>query len=240
VALGAATLVKLFPALLLPALLPLGLSGNWRDRLRPAMKMVTAFGVTVAAGYLPYAAQAGGALGFLPNYLAENFNLGLARGLFDIARRLGWPEAGLANAVTFGGLAALGLLFVARPAASGRQALGRCVWLIGWFTVWTQNLFPWYLLWLLPLLAVMVEPGRWLGFAPAPATAWLVFTGTAALAYLFFIRWRVILAGQIAEFLPLYALLVVSAAGPARTALARLVAAARTRRMAFDNAARLQ
>ena len=53
VALGAATLVKLFPALLLPALLPLGATGHWRSRARPAAVMLAAWGVTLLLGYLP-------------------------------------------------------------------------------------------------------------------------------------------------------------------------------------------
>ena len=67
----------------------------------------------------------------------------------------GWPEAQVANAVTFGGLVVLGGVFMFRPAADGRAALGRCVWLIGWFTLWTQNLFPWYLLWELRLMNLL-------------------------------------------------------------------------------------
>jgi hypothetical protein len=237
VALGAATLVKLFPGLLLPALLPLGIVGGWRERARPAAQMLAAFGATLALGYAPYALQAGGAVGFLPHYLSENFNMGLARGLFALARRAGWPEAVLANAVTFGGMALLSALFLLRPAATGRAALGRCLWLIGWFTLWTQNLFPWYLLWLLPLLAAFVAPGRWLGFAATPPTAWLIFTGSVALAYLFFIRWRVMLAGQAAEFAPLYVLLGVNALAAAREALARAAGRASARRMRLEDAA---
>jgi len=237
VALGAATLVKLFPALLLPALLPLGATGKWRDRLRPAVLMLAAWGVTLLLGYLPYALQEGGVVGFLPNYLTENFNLGLAAGLFALARSAGWPEAFLANVVTFGGLAVLGGVFVLRPAADGRAALARCVWLIGWFTLWTQNLFPWYLLWLLPLLVVLAAPGRWLGLALTPITAWLIFTGTVAYAYLFFINWRVVPAGQWAEYAPLYALLAVSVLPPARAALARWSARRRAGQLILDEGA---
>jgi hypothetical protein len=118
----------------------------------------------------------------------------------------------LANAVTFIGLAALGLIFILRPAASGRDALVRCVWLMGWYTLVTQNLFPWYVLWLLPLLALFLEPGESLGFKPTAMFAWLVFSGTVALSYLFFIRWRVIPAAQAAEYVPLYLLLLASLA----------------------------
>jgi hypothetical protein len=44
-------------------------------------------------------------------------------------------------------------------------------------------------------------------------SAWLVFSGTVGMAYMFFVNWRVIPWAQAAEFWPLYALLLVSAAG---------------------------
>ena len=43
--------------------------------------------------------------------------------------------------------------------ADGETALRRSLWMIGAFTLLTQNLFSWYLLWLLPLVAVFVQPG---------------------------------------------------------------------------------
>ncbi len=220
-ALGAATLVKLFPFLLLPALLPIGTGSTLTQRLRPAARTLAAFAAIIVVAYLPYLLQTGAPLGFLPQYFGENFNLGLARGLFDLAARQGWPAAPLANAVTFGGLLVLGGLFVLRPAADARAALWRCVWLIGWFTLWTQNLFAWYLLWLLPFLAVFVEPGRWLGLRLAPASAWLIFTGMVAFSYLFFIQWQVVPLGQVAEYAPLYLLLVLGALRPVWAAVAR-------------------
>jgi len=208
--LGAATLVKLFPALLLPALLPLPARWSWRGLRAPGLTLA-AFAGVIGVAYLPYVlGNGGGVLGFLPNYFGENFNLGLARLAFNLADAQGWPRAETANAVTFVGLAALSLACVVRPAADGRGALLRCLWLIGWFTLTTQNLFPWYLLWLLPLLVLFVEPGRLLGFKLTPALAGLVFTGTVGLAYLFFIRWRVIDWAQAAEYWPLYALLLAS------------------------------
>jgi hypothetical protein len=210
--LGAATLVKLFPALLLPALLPLPARWSWQG-LRPAALTLAAFAGVIAAAYLPYGlGNAGGVLGFLPSYFSENFNLGLARLAFALADAQNWPRATTANAITFVGLAAISLAGLLKPAVDGRGALLRCLWLIGWFTLTTQNLFPWYLLWLLPLLAVLVEPGRLLGFQLTPALAGLVFTGTVALAYLFFIRWRVVDWAQAAEFGPLYALLLAALA----------------------------
>lgn len=208
---GAATLVKLFPALLLPALVPL----SWplsRETIRAPLKTLAAFCGILAAGYGVYLFGSASPVGFLPQYFNENFNLGLAHPLFEIARQAGVPGSALANVVTFGGLAVMSLLLVLRPAASARAALIRCVWLIGWFTLLTQNLFAWYLLWLLPLVALFVEPGKFLGFKLAPMTAWLIFSGIIALSYVFFVRWRPVSATQIAEYGPLYLLLALSLA----------------------------
>ena len=209
--LGAATLVKLFPALLLPALLPLPQQISWRALRAGTFPTLIAFGEMIALGYLPYAFGNASPLGFLPKYFSENFNMGLARLLFDVAPRLHLSGSNLANSVTFGGLAVLGIVFLLRPADSAGISLWRCVWIIGWFMLFTQNLYPWYLLWLLPLIVLFVEPGRLLGLKLAPASAWLVFTGTVALSYMFFIRWRVVPWAQAAEYWPLYGLLALAA-----------------------------
>jgi hypothetical protein len=215
VSLGAATAIKLFPAILLFALLPLPRCfraprpWSWRG-LRNAAKTIGGFVAVLAIGYFGYAVQGVSPIGFLPQYFNENFNLGLTHGLFEIAKQWQVPASTLVNAITFGGLAILSIVFVLRPAATGRDALVRCVWLIGWFTLTTQNLFAWYLLWLLPLIVLFVEPGRFLGLKFAPMSAWLIFSGTIALSYLFFIRWRPISMVQIVEFVPLYVLLGMS------------------------------
>jgi hypothetical protein len=240
ICLGAATLVKFFPMLLLPALLPLPqlrktseVSKDFRSLLtglRPAFQTLAAFGGSVALGYWPYLRWGGGVIGFLPNYFNENFNLGLARLLFDMAERYEIPGATLANVVTFGGLAVIGLVCLLRPAADGRAALLRCVWLIGWFTLFTQNLFAWYLLWLLPLITLFVEPGKLFGFKLAPLSAWLIFSGTIALSYVFFVKWRVVPWAQAAEYWPLYILLLAAAAIRLRPVSARLPLLNRLRR----------
>jgi len=209
VSLGLAMSIKLFPALLLFALLPVPHPLSWRG-LQNAFKTIGGFVAVLAIGYLVYAVQGTSPIGFLPQYFNENFNLGLAHGLFEIARQWQVPGSTLVNVITFGGLVILSIIFVLRPANTGRNALMRCVWLIGWFTLTTQNLFAWYLLWLLPLIVLLVEPGRFIGLKFAPMSAWLIFSGTIALSYLFFIHWRPTSIVQIIEFVPLYVILGLS------------------------------
>jgi len=210
--LGLAVLVKLIPLILLPALLPLSLppsrhtAGN--ARWWPSLQMLLIAAGATTMGYLPYIVTGTDVAGFLPHYFGENFNMGLARIVYEVAEKYGRSGSTFANLFTFGGLLVLGLFFALKPAKNDRSALIRCVWLIGWFTLFTQNLFPWYLLWLLPLLACLVERGKFLGFRLAPMTAWLYFSGLIMLSYLFFVRWRIIPWAQIAEFAPLYVLLL--------------------------------
>ncbi len=210
-ALGAAVLIKLFPLILLPALMPtIGvetLHATSLQRIRPTLKFLIAFAVTIILGYAPYLIIGDGAIGFLPNYFNENFNMGAARIVFEIAQVIHVVPSTFANAITFGGLVVLGIMFTLKSAASPQEMLIRCVWLIGWFTLTTQNLFSWYLLWLLPLIVLLIEPGKFLGFKFAPMTAWLIFSGTIMLSYLFFVEWRVNLWAQVAEYVPLYLML---------------------------------
>ena len=201
-ALGAATAIKLFPLILLPALLP------FADK-RSIAKMFAAFVGTIILAYVPYLTWGSGAVGFLPNYFGENFNMGLAGILFEVAKAFHLVPSIFVNLITFGGLVVLGIVFALKTAASARDILLRCVWLIGWFTLATQNLFSWYLLWLLPLIVILIERGNFLGFKFAPMTAWLIFSGTIMLSYLFFIEWRVNFWAQAAEYLPVYVILLL-------------------------------
>ena len=208
--LGAATLIKLFPILLLPALLPLPLRPWSITKLRLALIALIGFAGISGVAYLIYAVQGASPLGFLPQYFTENFNMGLAHGLVQLSKSLGLPQSTLANLVTFGGLAILSIGFVLRPAISAKDALMRCVWIIGWFTLTTQNLFAWYLLWLLPLIALFVQPGKFLGLKFSAMSAWLIFTGLVGLSYLFFVQWKPYPWVQTLEFVPLYLMLIGS------------------------------
>jgi hypothetical protein len=213
--LGLAAAYKLYPALLLPALWrPNHKQGRWQ--------MPAAFLGVLVASYLPAVLQQGSAvIGFLPNYLRETFNLSpLVQAILASLRELNTGVLhglGLAPLrelalLLLGGLALLGLYMLWRPAQEGETALRRSLWLIGVFTLLSHDLFSWYLLWLLPLLAIFLQPAR-LGRLPvlrADAwTGWWLFCGLAALSYTFFIRWRPVAAATWAQFLPLYAFLLI-------------------------------
>lgn len=206
VLLGLGTAMKLYPALLLPALWrPRHQQGRWRLPLT--------FLVTMAACYGPYLAASGTqVLGFLPKYFREHFNVGLVRFLIPLITRLGVDSKQAAVLLMLGALGVTGLVIVLRPPADGETAVRRCVWMIGVFTLVTQNLFAWYMLWLLPLLALFVQPGRLLGLRADAWTGWWLFCGVIALSYTFFIRWKPIPAAIWSQFLPLYGFLLMDLA----------------------------
>ncbi|MFN2169632.1 MAG: glycosyltransferase 87 family protein [Anaerolineae bacterium] len=200
--LGLAAALKLYPVLLLPALWrPRHPQGRWRLPL--------AFVLSLGACYLPYIWTSGPqVLGYLPRYFGERFNMGLAGLLIPQLERLGLdPDRGVL-VLTLSVLALLGLGMILRSAEDGEAAVRRCVWLIGAFTLLTQNLFSWYLLWLLPLVALCVQPGRLLGLRADAWTSWWLFCGLVALSYTFFIRWEPVPAALWLQFAPLYGLLL--------------------------------
>jgi hypothetical protein len=194
--------MKFYPAFLLPALWrPHHPQGRWRLPL--------AFGLTLLAAYLPYVLAYGReVIGFLPNYLREQFNIGpLVKLLLWLFDRAGFdPNRGV-SILLLATLALLGLSFALRPAKDEETAVRRCVWLIGACTLLSYNLFSWYLLWLLPLLALFVQSERELGLRADGWTGWWLFSGLIALSYTFFIDWKPIPLPQWLEFLPLYLLL---------------------------------
>ena len=201
--LGLATAMKFYPALLLPALWrPHHPRGRWR--------MPFAFAATLGAVYLPYLVADGpGVIGFLPKYLREQFNRGpLVDQLLYLFYRLDVDPKQSVTILLLAILAGLGLALVLRPAADGETALRRCIWFIGPITLLSYNLFSWYLLWLLPLLALFVQPGR-AGLRADAWTGWWLFSGLIALSYTFFIAWKPApFFLQWLEFAPLYLLLL--------------------------------
>ncbi len=167
-ALGAATLVKIFPILLLPAFLG-----------RRRWPLLLACAVTIGLAYLPFLPMAGlGVLGHLPRFLSdpgETFNPSLM-GLVPLM--LGWISQAPLYWASWIGMAALAatLLWLLRSQADSVDALLARIWLVGTaMTLLTLTLHPWYLLWLVPLLAIQ------------PRIAWLYLTGAISVSYLFYL-----------------------------------------------------
>jgi hypothetical protein len=195
-ALGAAILIKLYPAVLLVAWWR---RGDWRF---PA----ACFAV-LASGYLPYAWPVGlGVLGFLPEYFSsgEDFNVGLrwflTAGLtLGGDRVMGEVARGAAMLGLFGLLAWV-LITIRRrlrEGADGVFAAGYAA--AGAYLVLVPTaLHAWYVLWIIPFLAVR------------PAFSWLWLSGAVTVSYLDY-AWRPAafpVWARTLEFLPLGALLM--------------------------------
>lgn len=189
VALGAATLVKIFPFVLLPAFLG-----------RRRWSLLLGCVATIGLVYLPFLPGAGlKALGHLPQFLSdpgETFNpslMGLVSLVLGQVSRapLFWSSS--MGAATM----AATLLWLLRTKANDLDALLTRIWVVATaLTLLTLTLHPWYVLWLLPLLTIQPRP------------AWIHLTGAISLSYLFYIVPAArVLIGAV-EYLPFFALLV--------------------------------
>lgn len=207
--LGVATVIKFYPAVLLPFL--------WRPRHpQGRWQMPLAFIATVGVFYLPYVITSGGdVLGFLPRYFRETFNVSpLVSGLKDILDWLGWHSSNRMTLIALVIIALLACWAIVKPAPNAETAIRRCILPIGIITLLSQNLFSWYMLWLLPLIAIFLEPsGKRLGILALPRlnawTGWWLFCGLIALSYTFFIEWKPVRLAIQVEFMPLYLFLVI-------------------------------
>ncbi|HZS33697.1 MAG TPA: glycosyltransferase 87 family protein [Methylomirabilota bacterium] len=140
--LGAGAAVKLYPLLLLAAV--------WRPR---PVRVVAAALAVLGAAYAGYAGEGWTVLGSLGRYLGhEEFNGGVRAGLERLLGWMGSSGAVAARLLPLGGLAAL----AAAVAIAGRRGepSRRALWLVGGYLLAIPNLFPWYALWIVPLLAV--------------------------------------------------------------------------------------
>lgn len=173
ITLASATLVKLFPGVLFPALYK-----------RPGWKMPLAFALTLAVGYLPYLSVGPvAALGFLPGYIKEQ---GLASGdqfyLLSVARKL-VGEASVPNTafIVFALVIVIGaVLWSAFKAEQHVHSYIKkaCV-MATVVTVLFAPHYSWYFAWLVPFLCFVPVPslfyltaasfvlyGTWLGDSP--------------------------------------------------------------------------
>lgn len=160
--LATATLTKLYPALLVPAL--------WRrgDRLMPAV-----FAAVVVLGYLPFVAVGWRVFGFLPGYASEE-GLRSGAGFYLLALiRLAVPSfpAWLYLAVAAAALAGLAIAVLFSRPGSNRDVVGAAL-LATTFTVLLSPHYPWYFAWLIIFACLL----------PWRSLLWL--TGASLLLYL--------------------------------------------------------
>ena len=189
VALGAAALIKIYPILLIPAFFG-----------RRRWPLLLGCAATLLAGYLPFLPQTGWqVLGHLPRYLAdpyEMFNPSLMGLVILLGSRL--SVAPVAWASWIGRVALLGTLaWLARREAADPQALLARIFVVATTaTLLTLTLHPWYLLWIVPFLAIQPRP------------AWIYLSVAVALSYAFYVvapSTRILIG--ILEYLPFLLLL---------------------------------
>jgi hypothetical protein len=154
--------IKLYPALLLPALL------NRGERI----KGILIFGVTFILLYLPFWVAGRKVLGFLPIYLQnpyESFNLGLKYLVIYLLPQLNYYL--LSHFFLLGLMAAGLVVFFKRKQKD--QAMRYAYYLMGLLMVlMPASLHAWYVIILLPFLCFY------------PAVAWILFSCTVSLSYL--------------------------------------------------------
>jgi alpha-1,6-mannosyltransferase len=188
-ALGIATLLKLYPVVLFPAL--------YRKR---ETSCLCAFGITLLLGYLPYVSGAGSkVLGFLPMYFGaqEDFNVGLRYFLTAILALCTSSPRLIAMLLLTAGLLAVALV-VSREEDFVRRMY---VMAAAYVLLLPTSFHPWYLVWLVPFLCFY------------PAWGWLYLSGTISLSYLKYVQEPQVLplGIRLLEFLPCYALLTAQA-----------------------------
>jgi hypothetical protein len=188
-ALGIATLIKLYPVVLFPALYQ-----------RRDFRFPLAFGLTVLLGYAPFVADAGiKVIGFLPGYIqpSEDFNVGL-RYFLSLAMA---PFAASPRLLSMFLLATCLLLFAIRLILREKPTdpLRKAYLMAGAYILLLPTSFhPWYLVWLLPFLCLF------------PSWGWLYLSVAISLSYLTYTNDHLDfpLTIRLVEFLPFYLLLL--------------------------------
>lgn len=207
--LGVATALKFYPALLLPFL--------WRpEHPRGRWSMPLMFGMAIGACYVPYILTSDNTvLGYLPHYFQEKFNISpLVSTLNYVLDGIKFNVPNRLLLLTLSILFVLTVWCILHPAPDAKTALRRCIWPISIVTLLSQNLFSWYMLWLLPLLAIFIEPSAkkvWMLHLPRlnAWTGWWLFCGLIGLSYTFFIKWKPVSLAIQAQFIPLYFFLLI-------------------------------
>jgi alpha-1,6-mannosyltransferase len=188
-ALAFSSATKLYPALLLPALLSRG------DRIKGTITFVAVF----LLFYLPFLSVGEKIIGFLPNYFTspyESFNLGLKYLVMDL-----FPEMDYVNISNVLVLTLMAAALVVFFREKRNEQVVRCAYvLIGLLIVLMPTaLHPWYVVILVPFLCFF------------PSAAWLIFVCTVTVSYIYYAPAMHILPLWVSllEYLPLFGLLAI-------------------------------
>lgn len=187
VMLALSSAVKLYPALLLAAIL------NRGERVKGLLW----FSVTFALLYLPYMAAGSKISGFLPVYLKspyESFNMGLKYLIMGLFPGLNYY---FLSQLFILALAVAGFIIFLKIKKND-QIMWYAFILTGLLMIlMPASLHPWYVVLVIPFLV----------FYPSPA--WLIFTCGVTLSYLKYVSAQGIMPTWVllAEYLPLFALL---------------------------------
>ncbi len=188
--LALATSLKLYPALLAAVFA--------RGRVA---RCVLIFVAVLLCAYAPYLAGGDNILGFLPRYFSdpdEITNLGLPSLLFAV---LSPVHAGWILRLVLAGVAAS--IFVRQegdPASHSDTFLQQAYLLVSVHTLLLYPaLYPWYLVWLIPLLCIFPSPG-WLYFSCASSFVYIAWPTPTWVLWLEYTPLYVLLGVEIAQW----------------------------------------
>jgi len=179
--------------------------------------MPLTFITAIGTFYAPYVLiSETSVFGYLPDYFRETFNISplvsmLSHFLDGIHLNIPYRLA----ALSIGIILVVVIWCIFHPAPDAETALRRCIWPIGIVTLFSQDLFAWYMLWLLPLTAIFLQPSniKWKMLTLPKMDAWMgwwLFCGLVGLSYTFFIKWKPVPSAIQVEFIPLYLILVIN------------------------------
>jgi alpha-1,6-mannosyltransferase len=194
VALASATLIKLYPMMLLPVFLldPADLQGGREPEVhrswslsstaariravvfnRGSLRTIAAFITVIILCYLPYMTVGSGVFGYLTGYFEEEgfvdsggryFPLALIRKLIPLPTTAYTVAAALV-------LGAVALWWLVRQKRDARDIAIGALALIGSYLLLTTPRYPWYYCWIVPFLCFV------------PRAGWLYMSGATVLLY---------------------------------------------------------
>jgi len=121
--------------------------------------MPLTFAIAIGLFYAPYVLTSEtSVLGYLTRYFRETFNISplvsMLNHVLDVIHlNIPYRLIGL----SMGAILVAVIWCVLHPTSDAETALRHCIWPIGIVTLFSRDLFAWYMLWLLPLTAIFLQ-----------------------------------------------------------------------------------